>query len=64
MRESGRSGRSCPASGRLQLAVIGYDFYVDGVKHNTAPAPATYTFDGLASMVEIRTVAGPSRHVQ
>ena len=36
MRESGRSGRSCPASGRLQLAVIGYDFYVDGVKHNTA----------------------------
>lgn len=31
------------------MAVIGYDFYINGVKDNSTPQPATYTFSGLQS---------------
>ncbi len=31
------------------MAVVGYDFYLNGVKHNAEPVGATYTFDGLSS---------------
>ena len=51
----------CPASGRFQFAVIGYDLYVDGL--SATPPRRRTRLIGFASMVESGPVAG-NRRVQ